>query len=261
MMLPLYEGNNAPRETGKNANKGLWYDKFCSVWIVNEPGKWNMGADSKTAWINSVTGTPVGDQALIDEMKKRLSALINMRNGKMNTFRTQGRFITGIGREHPVENGFSWHHTLGAPFLPGSSVKGLVRSWAKVWIGEEPKIVDRIFGPDGSEGRQVGSVVFFDALPVKPVKLKADVMTPHYQGYYQKNGGPPADWYSPVPISFLTVSGGQSFAFAIAPRRSGNESDKSDMEKAVKWLEEALASIGAGAKTSIGYGRFIPVTE
>ena len=35
--------------------------------------------------------------------------------------------VTGMGNPHPLESGFTWHPTLGMPYLPGSAV-GLVRA-------------------------------------------------------------------------------------------------------------------------------------
>jgi len=40
-------------------------------------------------------------------------------------------FMTGIGMEHPLENGFAFLNPYGLPYLPGSSIKGVVRSAAE----------------------------------------------------------------------------------------------------------------------------------
>lgn len=256
MVIPLYK--QAPAKRGKDSNNGLWYDKFCSAWKVNGDD-WEF---EKNAWIKTVTGEALGDPGLILEMLERLKNLVVQRNGLISFFKTDSRFITGIGREHPVENGLAWHTLLGVPFLSGPSVKGLIRSWAENWLEDnDKKAVSRIFGHEGDGEKNAGTVIFFDALPVKPVRLEADVMTPHYTGYYKNGGGPPADWYSPVPISFLTVAERQTFAFSMAPRRKENTYDIEDVKQACKWLEQLLPDIGAGAKTAVGYGRFVPDIE
>lgn len=36
-------------------------------------------------------------------------------------------FVTGMGNEHPLENGFSFLNPYGLPYLPGSSIKGVLR--------------------------------------------------------------------------------------------------------------------------------------
>lgn len=245
---------------------GLWYDKYCAQWC-RDPEKagladWTLAAFStghgkqrkdvnpKLEWIKTVTNQPVGNDQLLTEHAARLADLAQALGGQAPLFKTTSRFATGLGREHPIENGFVWHPILGVPYLPGSSVKGLVRAWATTWAEPGPKRedLDRILGaPDG-----VGTVLFLDALPVSPVQLKADVMTPHYGDYYQGKS-PPADWLSPNPIPFLTVAPGQLFQFALAPGAPGA---RADCNTAVQWLADALAWLGAGAKTAVGYGRF-----
>ena len=249
---PFYHTARAiPEKLPAGGHAGLWYDKFGSKWAEKND---ELEFD-KLEWIKTVVGN-VGQTELIDEMKERLCRLALARGGRVCFFKTDGRFVTGLGREHPVENGFTWHFLLGAPFLPGSSVKGVVRAWAETWLQEEQSVIDRIFGPEGKKARRTGSVVFFDALPVAPVRLEAEVITPHYMDYY-RGKEPPADWHSPNPIPFLTVAGGQTFVFALAPRRPENEGDRADVALAAGWLEEALLNAGAGAKTASGYGRFI----
>ena len=59
----------------------------------------------------------------------------------------------------------------------------------------------------------VGSIIFLDAFPIKPVQLKVDIITPHYGPYYLDDEGktPPADWHSPIPVPFLAVDSNQEF--------------------------------------------------
>jgi len=224
-------------------------------------GKKSKNINPKLEWINTMVTCKIGNRVLMEEAKGRTEKLLLAHSQYPIFFRTVGSFVTGLGRNHPVENGFVWHHTLGVPYIPGSSVKGLVRAWATSWDSgwgseeEKLEVLSRIFGPRRSKGHSVGSVVFLDAIPVKPVQLKADIMTPHYGPYYQGDK-PPADWHSPVPIPFLVVDDKQEFQFGIMPRRPQEDEDIKDCETASHWLIEALENIGAGAKTSVGYGRF-----
>ncbi|MEM2096862.1 MAG: type III-B CRISPR module RAMP protein Cmr6 [Methanothrix sp.] len=244
---PLYRTTSEPK-LGKG-NAGLWYDKFCDVWNNDFS---SLGDRGKQEWIKTVLNEDVGDTDLLKEMQERVKSLISNSGGKFMLFRTSAPFVTGLGRSHPVENGFAWHHTLGVPYLPGSSVKGLVRSWASIWKKVNNEEIKRIFGDEPESSGGVGSVVFLDALPRQPVKLKAEIMTPHYAPYYQGRE-PPADWHSPVPIPFLAVAEGQEFLFGVIPRKNGSE----ECEKVMVWLKEALEFAGAGAKTAVGYGRFL----
>lgn len=276
MSAPLPTSLAAPLLRPPAAHTGLWFDKFCNQWPQETNGtvRWSLksfaigqGKDKtevnpKLDWIQTVTNGKVGDEKLLTEHSTRLTALARISGGTSHFFKTSGRFATGLGREHPIENGFAWHPALGVPYLPGSSVKGLVRAWASAWSGSDQATLPRIFGGEKSE--HIGSVLFFDAIPTKPIQLAADVMTPHYGPYYEGKKDdkgklhPPADWHSPVPIPFLTVADGQSFLFAFAPRTAA---DQADCQQATDWLKDALLELGAGAKTAVGYGRFVADTE
>jgi hypothetical protein len=93
-------------------------------------------------------------------------------------------------------------------------------------------------------------------LPVAPVVLEVDVMTPHYAPWYQ-DGAVPGDWHSPTPIPFLTVAPGQTFLFAVLPRNPASAEDREHCKIAADLLGKALETLGAGAKTAAGYGQFI----
>jgi CRISPR-associated protein Cmr6 len=284
MTTPLYQNHKAPGSLPVGAHTGLWFDKFCTQWR-RDPQKsgvasWSLKAFSqgdgkakkevnpKLDWIKTVTGQPIGSEELLAEHTARIVGLARALGGRSFVFQTTSRLATGLGREHPVENGFTWHPVLGTPFLSGSSVKGLVRAWVEGgWAKEktDPVVFHRIFGSDfrkGSYGHeprrhlsaQSGSIVFLDAIPTASVQLRADVMTPHYGKYYAGDG-PPADWLEPNPIPFLTVAPGQSFQFALVPRTL-SKAHCDDCATVVTWLEVALTWLGAGAKTAVGYGRF-----
>lgn len=254
-LLPLYRTESLPPGFRPEYNAGLWYNKFFDMWAAD----WRLKAGETTGkkeWVGALDAKDVGSRALIEEAVKRMTRLVGVLGGEIRCFATAWHFVTGLGLEHPVENGFTWHYGLGVPFLPASSVKGVVRAWAGI-KGVENQEISRIFGSRGA----AGSIIFFDALPVGPVKLKADVMTPHYSNYHQekdKGGKPscPGDWDDPNPIPFLTVAPNQAFMFPMAPRRKDRSEDCADLRQVLGWLEEALEWIGAGAKTATGYGRF-----
>ncbi|GAA1071569.1 hypothetical protein GCM10009605_03090 [Nocardiopsis composta] len=102
-----------------------------------------------------------------------------------------------------------------------------------------------------------GRVRFLDALPSGgKVTVTADVMTPHVKPYRDalmsdkakpEELVPPAEHHQPVPVSFLTVSGGTFTADLVAD-------DTGTADLACAWLKAAVDDIGVGAKTSAGYG-------
>ncbi len=274
-------GGIEPRYFDINMNAGLWYDKYCDRWGMDdekegrkrwtlESFKETIGDNDKTVspkekWIKTVVGKSLGDDQIISEMYERRCQMLKRYDRQPLLVRNCSRFITGLGRSHPVENGFAWHHTLGVPYLPGSSVKGLIRCWATEWANWDENTnkdgtITRIFGPKPESGEEsIGSIQFLDALPAIQPLLVMDIMTPHYAPYYQEKvadeGTPPADWYDPKPIPFLVVESGNEFHFGILPRNESNGALK-DVLLVEEWLRDALTTIGAGAKTAVGYGRF-----
>ncbi len=112
----------------------------------------------------------------------------------------------------------------------------------------------------GSQKKR-GEVIFFDAFPVelKKENFELDIMNPHYGDYYKESGKrPPADWYNPNPIVFLTLAN-TKFKFNIAYHPL-NPLDESKSDKilgiAEKLLRFALTTYGIGGKTRSGYGWF-----
>ena len=257
MSLPLHRDaiNQQPRR-GTEGHAGLWFDKFCDQWRVSG-SRWDLKGDDrnnpKLEWIKSVTGV-VGSTRLPGESAMRLAAMVESRGGRWEVLATVSRFVTGLGRSHPVQNGFAWHPTLGTPYLPGSSVKGLVRAWVTLDTDPKPdrQTIERLLG--GSD--TAGTICFLDAFPIAPVRLEADVMTPHYAGWTTDD--PPGDWCSPTPIPFLVTAPKTPLLFGLVPRGMASASD---LDTVRGWLKCALAWSGAGAKTAVGYGRFTDATD
>ena len=188
--------------------------------------------------------------------------------------------ITGIGQTHPNEVGMVFDHTIGTPYIPASSVKGIVRfahmlelikseNLQQFLNKEEDGIIESIhetkiaaiFGGDADkekEGKKKiklkGKVIFLDAYPAKVPDLHVDIMNPHYGNYYRDENGkiPPADYLDPTPIKFLTVKLGTKFTFLALVSK-----DSDFLLQPVKTaFQIALEEEGVGAKTAVGYGRF-----
>jgi CRISPR-associated protein Cmr6 len=239
----------------RKAHAGLWYDKFCHQWREYQ---WELA--SKLDWIKTITEFKgkIGNKELITESTERFQKLVQQMPGhQLWLAKTVTRFVTGIGQSHPINNGFTWHPTLGTPYLPSSSLKGLVRHWVREQNQLDQEEEEQIFGSEAkSTTTQVGQVIFFDALPQQPVRCEIDILTPHHPSYYKNpEKAPPGDWENPLPIPFLTVAPEQTFLFALAPRTNSQEAQIAT-KKAFQWLQEALQQAGAGAKTDVGYGQF-----
>lgn len=234
---------------------------------------------------------------LCDEISKSSKILFPNFN-HIETLEIDWRLAIGLGSESVYETSINLHPVYGFPYIPGQAVKGIVRSWViQEYFNNEGKAIEneifcKIFGcpkelilllrdnngnvikDDNNkekmqkyfsalEKEYQGSLVFFDAFPTSAPNLKVDVMNPHYGPYYSDNTNnkPPADYYNPVPIYFVTVEKTQ-FQFVIGIRENDNEIGRIgnvggtyfDLGKV--FLKSALTQKGIGAKTTVGYGYF-----
>ncbi len=267
MNPPLYRQAVTERPCYKtDSHAGLWWDKFFNGWAdtfseIEKPPKSSSGNKGKSKggkrdFINILAGKTVGHKPAIEAFNKRQEKLLSALGCEPLSFVLQSPFVTGLGYDHPVENGFAWHPVLGTPFMPGSSVKGLLRAWASWYAQTKNEAalqarVDRLFGED-----HAGELIVFDAIPEGPVKLMCEIITPHDGGWRIKDDlevkVTPADWVDPVPIPFLAVASGATFRFGLASRRRA-----ANLTEVKSWLTEALDWLGAGAKTNVGFGRFL----
>ncbi|RMH50793.1 MAG: type III-B CRISPR module RAMP protein Cmr6 [Zetaproteobacteria bacterium] len=158
-------------------------------------------------------------------------------------------FVTGMGYEHPLENGFAFLNPYGLPYLPGASIKGVLRDAARD-VGIEDAVADRLFGSSNAEDdARRGALNFWDAFPQG--KLMVEIMTPHHSGYLQ-NGGTPHDSEKPNPIPFLAVAPGARFHFFV--QQIGDVGDCDWREVLAQCFQHAFDWLGFGAKTAVGYG-------
>lgn len=180
---------------------------------------------------------------------------------------TSSLFISGLGSGHPTETGMILDRNIGVPYLPASSIKGVVRTAYAVNIaGESGQAndaeIEKYFGTvDVNKTNTVkrGQLVFMDAYPENITELEMDIMNPHFGEYYNEKHPFPTDTDNPVPIHFLVVPEGTFFTFRCyylpleKNEKPQNEEIKKDVEK---MFETAFSKIGFGGKTAIGYGRF-----
>ncbi len=217
---------------------------------------------------------------LADRELANARALLGDNRIRELTFKTQWRMVQGLGLESVYETSMTLHHVYGIPYIPASALKGLVRSWIidRAYDGREgsalsdPRFCDW-FGCPGElvvedakgnrkraaspykEARK-GELVFFDAYPLTAPTLQVDVMNPHYAPYYSDNSGqkPPADYYSPIPVFFLTVAE-TPFRFIVGSRNAEVLAQTLKGGGTIEdWLKSALLEHGVGAKTAVGYG-------
>ncbi len=261
MRLPLYRSVREAYEASlgkdrlpRGASLALVFDKFADTRPDNncKPSADKDEQQYKRAFLERFAGRPIGDGALLTDHVERRRKLVESLGGRTLPASSEWRFVSGLGAAHPFETGFVWHHTLSVPYLPGSSVKAMMRAWARI-RPEAKEVVDELFGTQAGAGR----LVVFDALPTRLPTLDLDLLNVHYPGYY-RGSGPAGDYLSPNPVYFLTVAPGSELEFALAPRPG---TKGADLGKGLELLGEALSTLGAGARTSSGYGRFVSKAE
>lgn len=167
------------------------------------------------------------------------------------------RLLIGLSGAGMLETGCAIQHSYGVPYIPGSSVKGVVSAFARRQTGFSKEACDELFGaeaqpdalyPDGLSG----VIAFHDACWVPdsaPTPLVSEVVTTHHPKYYASEGGEEAtDFDSPIPNAQIGVRG--SFLFVIEGPGAAW------LDLSLEMLKTALQQQGIGAKTRAGYGYF-----
>ncbi len=257
------------------------------------PGLWGKDDNGARKVWKHVCRLGKGDQACMDALVARVMAMRSKVPSQavlaLNA-KAIAPFTTGLGNEHPLENGFSFLWPYGLPYLPGSGVKGVVRQAARELAGgrwgdpqgwsEEARyavrdakgkvlvdglsMLDVLFGKETEGGEKEhfrGVLTFWDVIPrIAGDALRVEIMTPHQKHYYQ-DGQPPHDCGDPNPIPFLTVPPGSHFTFHVVCDEARLARVADDLAADGRWrtlLEAAFAHafewLGFGAKTAVGYG-------
>lgn len=170
--------------------------------------------------------------------------------------------LIGSGNPHgtslsdeDIKIGFAFDYVTGQPCIPGSSVKGVLRSHfedrgeaVRAILGKEDIDVDalakEIFGVARGEDEPEsdGQDIFLDAVVYdgdsKGRLLGDDYITPH-----------PSPTKNPKPIRFIKVLPDVRFEFRFILK--DGTITKEEKEKLFK---ELLLLFGIGAKTNVGYG-------
>ena len=99
----------------------------------NLPGLWDKNdSGSRGSWRKVIDFT--NDRARMKALAEREAVLFQTTAGAGGlklAAQSVAPFTTGLGNEHPLENGFAFLNPYGLPYLPGSGVKGVVRRAAE----------------------------------------------------------------------------------------------------------------------------------
>ena len=280
---PAYLGDNF-----SNTAPGHRFSLYLPLWVR---GPWTREADKAA---NTKDGSPATGKApalrtvlglgdyfadLNRKLCERQAALAApmAAQGQLLTLHAVAvaPFSTGLGNEHPLENGFAFLNPYGLPYLAGSGVKGVLRQAARElaehrWGDDQgwtDAAITALFGRTANDSEsetelQRGALMFWDVLPqMEGDALQIEVMTPHQSHYYQKNGDSPHESGQPNPIHFLAVPPGSKFVFHVQCNLPLLQRLMPELAHSGRWqalltaaLTHAFQWLGFGAKTAVGYG-------
>jgi CRISPR-associated protein Cmr6 len=176
-----------------------------------------------------------------------------------------------LGIENELKLGLSFDHTSGWPYIPGSSVKGVLRSafqhhdyfqellsdipenqkTKEIFLDLEREIFMGIRGKEaiGFYERDC----FLDAHITKAEDkiLNDDYITPHR--HKDRTKSHLDSFVNPIPIRFLRVEPGVEFTFSFILQDSRVLTPLKKDSK-LQLFAQILKDLGVGAKTNVGYG-------
>ncbi|MEA5260329.1 type III-B CRISPR module RAMP protein Cmr6 [Arcicella aquatica] len=189
--------------------------------------------------------------------------------------------LVGAGYDHETHSdnelklGFSFDFTTGLPIIPGSSIKGILRSAFRKKINNKPYALAKallaeinvdlteeqcemleieLFGSsENNEQSILERDIFYDAI-IDPLHvglfLGNDYITPHRNRTHPEM----SPYTNPIPLPFLKIKPNVKliFQFGLKNRTSQLLNNKQRLD----FYKKTLKLLGVGAKTRLGYGKF-----
>lgn len=275
--LPRRQADLLVRSSNLSLSFDRGYAGYDAKWAHTKADPQHGIVEGKTAFLRAFV-TRFNDPNEYGPFLARREAALSGRSATFVEATSSLPLLIGLGRWNPTELGFNFDRFTSCPFIPGSSVKGLLRETARLACAgeiEDSRItkaaaeywktnLESVFGRgtgDSSaaqQGDEAGSVCFYDAYPVTWPGIELDVMTPHSGAYYAARETVAADWEDPVPVHFLRVPAKTTIRFWFGKRRDLQATDPS---RVAALLPVALDWLGIGAKKSSGYGWFAQPDE
>lgn len=270
--LPDYLTRNARFDDCPPGHRfGLYFDGWTQDFSIPR--------DGKTGLFRTVAGAlPEHSRQALRALCARQQMLAGSLGDSLLTHpaRLTAPLATGLGNEHPLENGFAFLTPHGLPYLAGSGVKGVLRRAAEELVkgewgdtcGWDKTSIDILFGPgeenpERDTNARRGALSFWDLFFQPPSDkaplLAVEIMTPHHSQYLQHDGSPHAN-EQPTPIPFLAVAAGSQCTLYVQCNPALIPADHAELRDGWRALIEAAIDLagewlGFGAKTAVGYGR------
>lgn len=175
---------------------------------------------------------------------------------EFSLYTTYPGLLMGTGYPHDmavegaIKCGFSFDYVTGLPYLPGASLKGILRSafaheeYIRGVMGTSEKfemeaLIENIFE---------GGDTFLDVFPVcNGEKLMgSEYITPHNKGKFK----------NPIPIQLVKVLPGVEFRFCFLLQDYVEDGEiRVSAARKKELFQKLLLDFGIGAKTNVGFGR------
>lgn len=112
----------------EDAAPGHRFNLYFPIWTQS----WSTDSKGKTSALERTTRIPSNVGDLLKRLRERQRALAGAAAAHLSIpAKSESPFATGLGNEHPVENGFAFLTPYGLPYLAGSGVKGVLRRAAE----------------------------------------------------------------------------------------------------------------------------------
>ncbi|MEG1106917.1 MAG: type III-B CRISPR module RAMP protein Cmr6 [Eubacterium sp.] len=264
----------------------------------------NLNYVFNKAYYSQIVGTvensvAIANQQLIEFQFNNQSKELQNENIQTCQFKTTyPGLLIGLGTTHEIKDideaikvGFSFDYVTGLPYIPGSSVKGMLRSAFHVkkreCISEIFKAINetkfgtitedmileiehQIFGQGHNEVRnrqQKNTDVFFDAVVVhgatdRRLIKRGNLLDYEYITSHQADDPAYNGLVALNPVRLLKVRPGVTFEFRFLLKniRLRNDLEITQDEK-LELFKAIIELIGVGAKTNVGYGQMVLVSE
>lgn len=132
-------------------------------------------------------------------------------------------------------------------YIPGSGIRGLVRSWAKQRPEIQPRMRE-LLGYQQDNTISAGKIEFLDAWPKEPTKLTLDIVNPQepFQVFHEGQS---------TPLSFYALGDGENaIELTVAIRGIPGRANAAEVAEVWRWVQQALTLYGVGSRTASGYG-------
>lgn len=164
------------------------------------------------------------------------------------------------GTDESIVGGFSFDYVTGLPVIPGSTLKGMLRSY----IPEECKsakdeervaMILALLGRDELDMKRFAEAVFetnnifIGAYPVlsEDEDMLASEFITHHKSQFE----------NPIPLHMIKVKGGVEYRFMFVLHDYKNDDGNVISADEIKELFKQLLLLGGiGAKTNVGFGQF-----